>query len=155
MSSEPTPDEVNFGHPSETDTVALELPPLAVNLSDRALALARIMECLNKANNTHGSATLMDNGGGEFLARYGLAAPDVQQGAEINTTKLIDKFRHSIGVLAATDALRAQGYDEYDIELEYLRMQSDINRNFGVGNAYAKDRHAAVKKAARASAHLR
>jgi hypothetical protein len=150
-----TPDEVDFGHLPETETVAVELPPIAVNLGERALALADIMEYLNKANKTRGSATLMDNGGGEFRTRYGLAAPDVQHGAEINTTKLIDRFRRGVGVLAATDALRAHGYDEDDIELEYSRMQSDINRNFGVGNAYAKDRHVAVKKAARASAHLR
>ena len=58
-----------------------------------------------------------------------------------------------IKVLAASEQMRALGFDEDEIEIERMRMQTKINKDFGVGNAYAPTRHK-VANAARRSADV-
>lgn len=125
-----------------------DVPVVAVNLGDRAIALALAMEYLNKANQVNGSATLIANGGGEFAKRYGHRTGEVQRGAERNRDRLLAGFRRAVEILAATDAMTASGnYDESEIELARIRTQADLNRSFGVGKAHAADRSKAVQTA--------
>lgn len=124
--------------------------PIAVNLGERALALDGIMTYLNKASQVRGSATVLGHGGGKFSERYGRRAGEVQRGAERNRDELLASFRQGIRVLIAEDALRANGMDEGDIDLERVTMQSGLNREFGVGKADAKKRAVVVRAAKKA-----
>ena len=121
--------------------------PIAVGLAERAIALAGIMEYLNKANQTAGSKKVQEAGGGRFRQSYGIAASEVQQGAERNRDMLLGKFHDGLHVLSATGALEANGYDEDEIETERMKMQIAINREFGVGRARAPKRNAVARKA--------
>ena len=121
--------------------------PIAVNLGERAMALAAIMEYLNKANQVRGSRRQLEHGGGAMKKRYGDHAKTVQRGAEKNRDELREGFKSGINTLIAADALRANGVDEADVEVAHISMQAALNREFGTGKAYARDRHAVVTRA--------
>lgn len=125
--------------------------PIAVDITERAVALAGIMEYLNKANQTAGSRKVQQTGGGRFRQSYGAAAPEVQKGAERNRDFLLGKFQQGIRTLSAVGALEANGYDEDAVEAQRMRMQVDINKEFGVGNANAAKRNAVAKKAVKSA----
>jgi hypothetical protein len=125
--------------------------PIAVGLAERAIALAGIMEYLNKANQTAGSRKVQETGGGRFRQRYGATSGEVQKGAEQNRDMLLGKFREGLRTLSAVDALRANGYDEEDAETQRMAMQIEVNREFGVGKANAAKRNAIVKKAVKSA----
>jgi hypothetical protein len=141
--------ETLYGHVHdvvETDPRS-DLPPIAVSLAKRAVALASIMEYLNKVSSAKGSKIQAENPDSSFSKRYPDRAAKVQQGAEKNAAELRDGFERGLHTLAATDALSANGYDEEEVERERMLMQIAINRQFGVGNADADIRAAAVKRA--------
>jgi hypothetical protein len=131
--------------------LGVELPevPVAVDLGARAIALADIMAYLNTANRVAGSRKQI-GGKGKMTLRYGERAADIQAGAERNRDGLRSGFQSGIGTLAAVDALRANGMDEADIEVERVSLQAAINRQFGVGKANAADRAKVVRKAKKA-----
>lgn len=152
-----TPDEVDFGPPPPAGAPTSNpntLPPLAVNVVERANALGDIMACLNKGSKTRGSAIQMENPESDFVHRYGHDADRVQEGAEAKTRELLNKFRRAIGVLAAVDVMRAHGYDEDKIQIHYVGVQAEVNKDFGIGNANATDRHRALKRARKAAGLL-
>jgi len=130
-----------------------ELPtvPIAVDLGERAVALSNIMEYLNKANQVRGSRMQLEKGGGTMKKQYGEHAKMVQQGAEKSRDELRAGFYRGIETLIAADALRANGMHEADVEVEHTSLQASINRRFGVGKAYAKDRQKAVDRAKKAA----
>jgi hypothetical protein len=143
----PEPDEAY-----ETSSLSTELEkhvPIVVHLGERAVAFAAVMRYLNKKSMIQGSAKLLENGGGDFLRRYGESATDVQRGAEAKTDRLGDNYRRAIDILVAADALRANGYDEEYINQKYLAMQAGLNRKYGVGKTDARERNKLVKLAER------
>jgi hypothetical protein len=125
----------------------VDVPRMAISLAERALALADIMEYLNKANSTNGSKTQAANKDSDFSKRYADRTAKVQKGAEKNTAELLGGFRRGIQTLAATDVMEAHGYDPADIDRANTQVQAGINREFGVGRADAHKRAAAVKRA--------
>lgn len=129
--------------------LSMEIPdiPIAVDLGERALALEAIMAYLNKANRVRGSRAQLENGRGELKKRYGRHAEAIQQGAEKTRDQLHQESRRGISTLIAEDALRANGMDEADIEVQRISLQAAINRRFGVGRAFAADRAKAVHRA--------
>jgi hypothetical protein len=131
----------------EYQTVA----PIAVDLAERAMALAGIMKYLNKANQTAGSRKVQETGGGRFRQSYGAASAEVQKGAEQNRDMLLGKFRQGLRTLSAVEALRANGYDEEDVETQRMKMQIEINKEFGVGKANAAKRNTVAKKAVKSA----
>ena len=124
--------------------------PIAVDIGERAMALAAIMEYLNKGNQVRGSRIQVENGCGAMKKHYGDKATMVQQGAEKNRDELREGFSEGIDTLIAADALRANGLDEADVEVAHISMQAALNREFGAGKAYARDRHAVVARAKKA-----
>lgn len=137
---------------SRPDVVSLKRPEqtgLFVNIEDRAIALEGIMAYLNRANRVSGGIRHTESGGTEMVRRYGDQVDEVIKGSERKRDELIGRFRAGISTLAATDALRANGIDDSQIELHRLAIQADINRTYGVGKAYADDRNRLVKKARR------
>lgn len=130
-----------------------ELPeaPIAVDLGARAMALEGIMAYLNRANQVRGGRIQLQHGGGKLKKQYGEHAHVVQQGAERSRDELRDLFRQGISTLIAEDALRANGMDEADIEIEHISLQAALNRHFGAGRAYAADRANVVARAKRAA----
>jgi hypothetical protein len=125
--------------------------PIAVDLGERAMALAAIMDYLNKANQVRGSRIQLENGGGAIKKRYGDHAAMVQLGAEKGRNELRAGFDDGIDTLIAADALRANGIDEADVEVAHISMQAALNREFGAGKAYARNRHAVVARARKAA----
>lgn len=124
-----------------------EQPAWAISLEDRALALEGIMSYLNKANQVNGGRIQLDNGGGRLREAYEDHAQDVQTGAEVNRDRLRPSFSQGIMMLAGVEQMRALGFDEDVIERERMRMQIEMNRKLGVGNAYAPARHKVAKTA--------
>jgi hypothetical protein len=125
--------------------------PIALDITERAVALAGIMEYLNKANQTAGSRKVQEVGGGRFRRSYGAASSEVQRGAERNRDMLLGKFRDGLRTLSATGALETNGYDEDTVEEERMRMQMAINQEFGVGKANAVKRNTVTKKAVKSA----
>lgn len=144
-----TPDDVEPTEPIAEQETEPELAPIAVELGERAVALENIMAYLNKANQVKGSRAQLENGGGRMTQRYGSNAPEVQRGAERNRDELLAGFRAGIATLAASEALRASGYDNDDVDLEERAVQAAINRRFGVGQTDSGDRAKAVREAKR------
>lgn len=135
-----TPDEVEFEPVAMPEAAAErpELPPIAVSLAERAMALEDIMTYLNKSNRLEG---FKKSGGSARVAR------NMRSGVR----EWRPKFDDGLAVLIAADALRAHGYAEADIEVMRVAMQKDLNDEYGPGRAYASDRAAVVKKANRAA----
>lgn len=124
--------------------------PIAVNLGDRALALEAIMAYYNQASRVGGMASVINNSRSSFYSRYGEKREDVYQRAKARQSLLHEGFQTGIATLGATGALAANEYDEADIDLEYRRVQSQLNRELGVGSgATAKDRKKIVEAAKR------
>ncbi len=130
--------------------VERERVPYAVNLGDRALALTAITDYLNHA------ARLSGANKSNALQRYGREASRVKHGMETDVHQLKQGFDAGIAVLAAEDALRANGVDESDVEVAHTSVQAAINKDMGLmvphGDAV---REKVVKKAVRAAMHVR
>ena len=130
--------------------ILTEVPPIAVELGERATALAAIMAFLNQAAKTEGAR----RAGKAFANRYGEHASEVLRGMDAKRSELRVGFEQGLDTLVAGSALRANGFDDEAIEQQRLAMQVAINRRFGVGKSNAHDRAQAVnmaKKAARKS----
>ena len=146
--------ELRQSLPRAEQTIRLETEPdvpIAVDLGARAVALEGIMAYLNKANQVRGGRIQLRHGGGKLKKQYGEHAHAVQQGAERSRDELRELFHQGIGTLIAEDALRANGMDEADIEVEHISLQAALNRRFGPGRAYATERAKVVAQAKRAA----
>jgi len=157
-----TPDDVIYEIP-----VRKERPPIAVNLADRALALADITAFYSKDNQTRGSKTQMHVPESSFSTRYKDQAPAVQEGAEGNRATLLRKFRTAIDTLNATGAMSAyqrqdgdpeihpdgNGYiHESDIEISRVTLQHDMREELaGVGSESVSKRKRLVRRATAAA----
>jgi hypothetical protein len=127
---------------AELEAIELQGVPIAVHLGDRALALETIMSFYNVDKRVAGSAKAVTNYSSRFCRLYGKAANDVQQGAERNRRELLPGFHRAVEILAATDAMRANGYDEADSGLATIVMQHDLNVAYGAkSEARAADRN--------------
>lgn len=132
---------------SVTPEIMTEVPPIAVDLGERAAALAAIMAFLNQSAKTEGAR----RSGKAFANRYGASAPEVLRGMDKKRSELRPGFDEAMDTLAAGPALKANGFDDEDIERERLAMQVAINRRFGVGKSDSRDRANAVKTARKAA----
>lgn len=133
--------------PLTTPEVLTEVPPIAVELGERATALAAIMAFLNQAAKTEGAR----RAGKAFANRYGERAGEVLRGMDAKRSELRTGFEEGLDTLVAGPALRANGVEDEEIEQQRLAMQVAINRRFGVGKSDAKDRAQAVKAAKKAA----
>ena len=121
---------------------AHSVPPYAVDLGERAIALANIAEYLNQTARLRGAKKSP-----EFAGRYGSSALTVLSRMEAKRVSKED-FDASIAVLTAEDALRAQGMDEDQIALAHVSTQAEINKAMGLGVPGApKIRKEAVERA--------
>jgi uncharacterized membrane protein YccC len=138
-----------------TIRVSYEAPavPIAVRLDARAVALEGIMAYLNKASQVRGSSKQL-HGNGKLRLQYGQHAAEVQKGAERSRDELLAVFNEGMRTLVAEEALRANGVDEADIEVERISLQANLNRQFGIGHANAGERAKVVRKAKRAARHI-
>ena len=129
--------------------------PIAVHLGDRALALENIMAFYNTDSRVAGSAKAIKNPSSRFCRLYGDAADKVQQGAKKNRDERAAGFREAVGLLAAADALRANGYDEADSGLATIIMQHDLNVAYGANSgASSSDRNVLVASAKKTAEEL-
>lgn len=126
---------------------------ISVKLADRALALESIMSYFNRANRANGLSYAADTmpAAEDIWNRYGNRTPAVVSGATAKVHSQRSTFDRNLDVLAAADALRAAGKSEEYIRLRKIKIQSDLNKDFGVGNAYAKDRADLVKSVKRST----
>ncbi|HSW77713.1 MAG TPA: hypothetical protein VLG36_02870 [Candidatus Chromulinivoraceae bacterium] len=131
-------------HPPTLE-ILTEVPPLAVDLGERATALAAIMEYLNQFAKTSGAK----RSGKAFSRRYGDRSLEVLRGMEAKRHGLRLGFDEGLDTLVAGRALRARGVDEEEIEQQRLAMQVAINRRFGVGKTDGHDRAEVVHAAQR------
>lgn len=131
---------------SATSETLTEVPPLAVDLGERATALAAIMEYLNQSAKTRGAG----RAGRAFSNRYGERSSEVLRGMDARRHELRLGFDEGLDTLIAGRALRARGVDEEEIEQQRFAMQVAINRRFGVGKTDGHDRAEAVHVAQRA-----
>ena len=120
-----------------------EVPPLAVDLGERATALAAIMTYLNYAAKTEGAK----RAGASFVNRYGERSPSVLRAMDAKRSDLRAGFDLGLDTLIAGEALRARNVDPEEIEAERLAMQAAINRRFGVNKSNAHDRAEVVSAA--------
>ncbi|HEY5695521.1 MAG TPA: hypothetical protein VIQ80_01670 [Candidatus Saccharimonadales bacterium] len=126
-----------------TPEALTELPPIAVDLGERAAALVAIMDYLNYAAKTVGAK----NAGTAFANRYGDRAPTVLRGMDDRRNELRLGFDDALDTLIAGPALRAHGFGDEEIEKLRLAMQAAVNRRFGVGQTNSRNRAAAVSRA--------
>ncbi len=140
--------EVDFEYNADNaEMVEFRQRGIAVSLADRALALEWIMDYFNKANRANGlsHAAVTQPAAADIEQRYGDATPDVVSGA---SQKVLDRrqlFTRHLETLVGAAALRQSGMDEDEVRLKVTTLQSELNQQFGVGNAYAKDRYRAVR----------
>lgn len=128
-------------------------PPIAVSLVDRAQALEDIMAFYNKRNMTRGSEKQLKIPDSDFRKRY--EDPEaVQQGAVNNTEKLKYGFVRGVSILAAVDAMRANGIHESDVEVAYISAKVPLNEQFLDWRATAAKRDKVVKLAKQAAKNI-
>jgi len=135
-------------HISTSETLT-DVPPLAVDLGERATALAAIMEYLNQSAKTRGAK----RAGKAFNKRYGERSLEVLRGMDARRRGLRLGFDEGLDTLIAGRALRARGVDEEEIGQQRLAMQAAINRRFGVGRTDGHDRAEVVHAAQRVVTH--
>jgi hypothetical protein len=102
--------------------------PVAVELGKRAAALAVIDDFMATGRRIRGSEWALRDQNSRFCRRYGGEAFRVHQNAKRRYDQRVHDFRTAVDVLAATDALRANGQDEEKVWMEHMRMQIEVNR---------------------------
>lgn len=126
-----------------------EHEPLAVDLRVRAFALESLMAYYNQLNKTRGASTQRQLHVNDFDTRYRSDAPQVERNMYGKLDNAV--FEKNIEILTAADAMRQQGFDEDQIELEKVTLKSRLNQQYGPHNAYAPDRVKMVNSARKAA----
>lgn len=125
------------------------LPPIAVDLAARALAIESIVRYLNYAAKVKGA-----HNSGRFADYYGSRAIVVLGDMDENSKALKTGFDSGIAVLTAEDALAAHGFDQDAIQLAHTSTQADINKGMGLnipgGHEIRNDAVLAAKNVAQA-----
>ena len=87
----------------------------------------------------------------QFDQRYKGKANDVFKGALTKLDGLRIDSDEAVSVLTASDAMRAHGYSEQDIQMHESRLRRALSNDLGPGNSNAKERAKAVSKAKKAA----
>lgn len=121
-----------------------EVVPVAVNLKARAFAIESLMAYYNQRNKSIGASTTRELHVNPFDDRYGKEAPDVERNMHGKLDRV--NFEANVDILNASSALRENGYPEDKLQANKAALKSDINREFGAGNAVAKKRYDTINK---------
>lgn len=120
----------------------------SLSLAERALALSGIMSAYNQANKARGAKASPR----ALQERYGdKATREVVTNMGAKSVMLTRRAQRDFDTLTAHDAMLAAGFDEKDITMERTKLQNDLHQEYGPGNAYARDREKAVRRAKNAA----
>lgn len=127
------------------------LPPIAVELGAKAIALEQIMKRYNQESKLGGLAITRKMNPNQFDRRYKDKADKVHKGALTKLDGLRLDYDEAVSVLTASDAMRAHGYSEQDIQMHESRLRKALSKDLGPGNSNSKERAKAVNKAKKAA----
>ena len=127
------------------------LPPIAVELGARAIALEQATKRFNQESKLGGLAMIREMNPNQFDQRYKGKANDVFKGALTKLDGLRIDSDEAVSVLTASDAMRAHGYSEQDIQMHESRLRRALSNDLGPGSSNAKERAKAVSKAKKAA----
>ena len=114
-------------------------------IGEKVIALQGVMEYFNLYNRHRGLALRIERD-----RRHGHDVTSLLlelQGMKKNIDRLNPQYEEYIATLAEADRLRADGQEEADVDLAIISTRSRLYRNYGPGNAYAKDRRRVIKQA--------
>lgn len=132
------------------ESLRVEHEGVAISVGMRALAIESLMKSLNTMNGKHAFAyaAYHDPSDKDIHNRYGYKTDDVVTGALRKADQASLDFENGFNVLAGSDEdyLRA-GFSLEEIKQTKQQMYEDLINQYGVGNAYAKDRNGVIKRA--------
>lgn len=132
------------------ESLIVEHEGVSLSIGLRALAVESLMKSLNTMNGKHAFAyaAYHEPSDRDIHNRYGYSTDTVVEGALRKADQASLDFENGFNALAGADEdyLRA-GFSMEQINKMKHQMHTDLINQYGIGNAYAKDRNAVIKRA--------
>lgn len=142
---------------NDYEALRFEHEGASLSIAVRALAIESTMKSLNTMNGKHAfaHAAYTEPSDKAIYRRYGHNTDGVVEGALRKADQASFDFENGLSILTGPDEdyLRA-GFTQKEVDVMKRQMRTELLAAYGIGNAYAKDRNAVIKRANKTAANI-